>query len=416
MANIEEITQTAAPTVGPDPEGSTSRNEVTNVVKNFIPITWLGPSLSDAFKYASIVKQVFIMQAGVTVKMRRTMDAAQRNLDALLQYNAWVENLEMCYPHAAINKYMRFTTKTMRKEYSGRDVFRKFGDGLQIFQNVFNPTWNVVIAGGISGKTWPEVWQIFVGKLVGNEGDVSSENLSATEFKQAWLLAYKFLGPPCEKLYRGMNCHELFSEANLQSTRGTGSRKRKVDKLSRKDEREDYARRTQSALQSAVAGKMVKSGAKDDNVLHMNTVMRGVEMLAASRKNEFDMLAQALQLYGPDDPRANKLKDTMFELLCSRRSMGEQITEVQQNLQKSTIDLTGDSPSYATEDIDPMHAAAVAPPNLTPNPISPISIPSRGKIVAPASIPGSGGKIVVPAPISGPITEVKSHACLYPLF
>ena len=77
----------------------------------------------------------------------------KRNLDALLQYNAWVENLELCYPSAAIAKYMRFTTKTMRKEYSDRDVFRKFCDSLAFFQNEFNPIWNAMIAGGISGKT-----------------------------------------------------------------------------------------------------------------------------------------------------------------------------------------------------------------------------------------------------------------------
>ena len=59
----------------------------------------------------------------------------------------------MCYPTVAINKYMRFTTKIMWKEYNVRDVFRKFGDGQQIFQNMFNPIWNAVIAGVISDKT-----------------------------------------------------------------------------------------------------------------------------------------------------------------------------------------------------------------------------------------------------------------------
>ena len=92
------------------------------------------------------------------------MDAAQRNLNTLLQYTDWVKNLEMCYDGGVIDKYLRYTTKTMRKEYSGRDVFRKFCDGLQVFQNTFTPIWNEVLAADIFGKTWPEVWMIFVVK------------------------------------------------------------------------------------------------------------------------------------------------------------------------------------------------------------------------------------------------------------
>ena len=138
-------------------EGLTSVNAVTNVVQNYIPRDWLAKTLPDPFKYASVVKQIFIMNADVTVKMQRTMDAAQRNLETLMQYTAWVENLEMCYEDDVISKFLQYTTKTMRKEYSGHDVFRKFCDGLQVFQNTFTPIWNAVLAVGISGKTWPEV-------------------------------------------------------------------------------------------------------------------------------------------------------------------------------------------------------------------------------------------------------------------
>lgn len=88
------------------------------------------------------------MNAGATVKMRRDMIAGQRNYEALQQYNAWVKNLETCYPHAAINKYMRYTTKSMKKEYNGRDVYRKFCDGLEKFMNVFMPVWNTVLRAG----------------------------------------------------------------------------------------------------------------------------------------------------------------------------------------------------------------------------------------------------------------------------
>lgn len=181
MTNIEEGTETAA--AHADAAGEINYQEVTNVVQNYIPVEWLASTLPKASSYALIVKQVFIMQAGATVKMRRCMDAAQRNYDSLLQYNAWVENLHQCYPRAAILKYMQYTTKTMRKKFNGRDVYRKFTDGLEKFQNVFTPTWNAVLADGISGKTWPEIWMKFVGKLVNSE-DVNRETLSSIEFKQ----------------------------------------------------------------------------------------------------------------------------------------------------------------------------------------------------------------------------------------
>ena len=93
-----------------------------------------------------------------------------------------------------------------------------------------------------------------------------------------------------------------------------------------------------------------------DNVLHMANVMRGVEMLASTRKNEFDILARLLDLFGTDDPRANQIKDQMFALLVNRQSMSEQISEVKKNLQ-TTIDLTVSSPSVdmSSVEIDPLH-------------------------------------------------------------
>ena len=224
----------------------------------------------------------------------------------------------------------------------------------------------------------------FVGKLVNSE-DVNKETVSGIEFKQNWLLPYKFLGPPCPKLYPGRTCHELFSEANLQAQRGTGSRKRRSEKLSRRDEREDFARRTKIALVSARKEKVAKKG-KEDNFLVMNTVMRGVELLSESRKSEFDMIARALKLYGAEDPRADKLKDAMFELLQNRKTMKEQIQEVQGHF-KATIDLTQEAaaaePAVVREDIDPLHIREdIEIPDLVP---TPISIDDDEQNAAPAS-------------------------------
>lgn len=389
MASIDENSRIAA-------ASAAAANTVPgpiDVIQNYIPPSWLTDVLQDTFKYATVVKQVFIMQAGVTVKMRRTMDASQRNLDALLQYNAWVDNLLMCYPRAAINKYMKYTTKTMRKAYTGRDVYRKFGDGLEKFQNVFTPTWNKVIEHGISGKTWPEIWQIFVGKLV-NADTISAANLSAVEFKQVWLLPYKFLGPPCEKLFPGRKCNENFAEANLQSKRGTDTRKRKSEKLSRKDEREDFARRSKRAIQQAnnKRGLTVK-----DNLLQVSAVMRGVEILGEQRNKEFDMLDRALGRFA-DDPRAAALKDSMFSLLQSKTSIRDQISAVQNDLFGGAIDLTGGDGSLDDgEIIDPLHVANCNGPIRTTfsAPVEPIvTPPTPAEPVVPATADTVDGQTI----------------------
>ena len=403
MENIGENAESASVVV------TTEALQSVNIVGNYIPQPWLEQSLAEPYKYAKVVQQIFIMNAGVTIKMRRIMDANSRNMEALIQFHGWVDNLSLCYNNAAILKYMRYTTSTMNKEFNARDIYRRFNKGLTMFQNSFNPVWNEVIASGISGKTWPEVWQIFVGKVSKSKGPVGTESLPIVEFKINWLLAYKFLGPPYEKLFpNGRKCHELFAQANQVSTRGTGTKKRKSDKLSRRDEREDFARRTQAALKRAAADKVPRA---DNRVVGMVTVMKGVEMMNAERKNEFEMLAQTLTLFGPDDSRSAMLKDKMFALLNNRQDMREQISQVRKNLESeysvSFIDVTGATPSV---NIDPIHAEppaapAILAPNLDP---IPISVAPRGKAVGTIS-----DEPPISATIPDPVTQVTSHVCLY---
>ena len=51
------------------------------------------------------------------------------------------------------------------------------------------------------------------------------------------------------------------------------------------------------------------------------------------------MIARALKLYGTEDPRSDKPKESMFELLQTRKTIKQQILEVQGHF-KATIDLT----------------------------------------------------------------------------
>ena len=406
MENIVENAESAAAVAS---TAAVQSGTIANIVGNYIPQPWLEQSLADPFKYTKVVQQIFILNAGVTIKMRRIMDSRNRNVQVEKQFHAWADNLALCYPNAAIAKYIRFTTSTMKKEFHARDIYRRFTKGLGFFQNVYNPTWNEVIASGISGKTWPEVWQIFVGKVLKTERPVSTESLPILEFKEAWLLAYKFLGPPCEKLLpNGRKCHELLAEANKVSTRGTGTKKRKSDKLSRRDEREDFARRTQAALKRAAADKVPRS---DNDVMGMVTVMKGVEMLNNERKNEFEMLAKTLTLFGPDDSRSALLKEKMFALINNRQDMREQISQVRKNLESEyAVSFSDVTPPAA---IDPIHAEPpAAPPILVPNldPI-PISVAPRGKAVGTIS---GEPPIPISATIPDPVTQVTSHVCLYP--
>ena len=248
-----------------------------------------------------------------------------------------------------------------------------------------------------------------MGKVLKTERPVSTESLPILEFKEAWLLAYKFLGPPCEKLLpNGRKCHELLAEANKVSTRGTGTKKRKSDKLSRRDEREDFARRTQAALKRAAADKVPRS---DNDIMGMVTVMKGVEMLNNERKNEFEMLAKTLTLFGADDSRSALLKEKMFALINNRQDMREQISQVRINLESEyAVSFSDVTPPVA---IDPIHAEPpAAPPILVPNldPI-PISVAPRGKAVGTIS---GEPPIPISATIPDPVTQVTSHVCLYP--
>ena len=131
--------------------------EAVNVIDGFIPNEFLVEATANAFKFSVIVKQFFILQAGICVKMRRTMEKHLRNLQIRDEYLAWVNNLKLYYPRAAINQYMLYTTKTGSREYTARDIWRRFGKGLEKFHNTLCSNWTIVLNGPISGKSWKEL-------------------------------------------------------------------------------------------------------------------------------------------------------------------------------------------------------------------------------------------------------------------
>ena len=61
--------------------------EAVNVIDGFIPNEFLVEATANAFKFSVIVKQFFILQAGICVKMRRTMEKHLRNLHYLILHN-----------------------------------------------------------------------------------------------------------------------------------------------------------------------------------------------------------------------------------------------------------------------------------------------------------------------------------------
>ena len=145
---------------------SASAPDVINVIRDFIPIEYLSEVIAEAFKYASVVKQFFILQAGISVKMRRPINKTVRNLQCKEEYLAWVKNLNHFYPNAAINKYMLYTTKTGTRQYTARDIWRRFVAGLEKFHNVYCSTWIIILQGQISGKSWKDIWIMFVKEIV----------------------------------------------------------------------------------------------------------------------------------------------------------------------------------------------------------------------------------------------------------
>ena len=170
---------------------------------------------------------------------------------------------------------MKYTTKTLRKEYSGRDVYLKFTDDLEKFQNVFMSTWNAVLADGISGKTWSEIWSRFTVKLVNSTEPVNEENLSVLEFKQPWCCVRSSLGRQVKNCSRDRSVTSCFVKSvyRVPETLGLTSVKFRNCPGRTNVKREDCVIRTKTVLHHTVQDKGCKSEGHKSGMMIANNCL-----------------------------------------------------------------------------------------------------------------------------------------------
>ena len=211
---------------------------------NWLPAGLMDEDVQQSASVAQRVKQMLILLAGIEMKRQSDMSKGERNLFILTSYNNWCDILRKKYPNAAIHKYMAHTTGKLTTHIDGAYLYRNFQEGLRIYHNQWNPLWAKCLAGQTSGKSGVDIWNMFVYRRYCESKAAVVEDVVPASFDVAanehhkWVLAYKQLGPPCNLFPPCPPCHELLANAKDFASRGTGTKKRKADKLSRSTYRE----------------------------------------------------------------------------------------------------------------------------------------------------------------------------------
>ena len=211
---------------------------------NWLPAGLMDEDVQQSASVAQRVKQMLILLAGIELKRQSDMSKGEQSLFILTSYNNWCDILRKKYPKAAIHKYMAHITGKLTTHINGAYLRRNFQEGLRIYHNQWNPLWAKCLAGQTSGKSGADIWNMFVYRRYCESKATVVEDVVPASFDVAanehhkWVLAYKQLGPPCNLFPPCPPCHELLANAKDIASRGTGTKKRKADKVSRSTYRE----------------------------------------------------------------------------------------------------------------------------------------------------------------------------------
>ena len=316
---------------------------------------------------AQRVKQMLILLAGIETKRQDGMSKGEREHFIHTSYNNWCEILKTKYPDAAIHRYMVFTTGKMTIRIDGIHLYRNFQEAIRIYHNDWNPIWTKCTTGQTSGKNGDDMWRQFIylhhcetkGTLA---EDVVPEDFDVTVYeKQKWIQAYKQLGPPCDLFPPCPPCHEFLANAKQLAARGTGSKKRKADELSRSKYREKKAKATIAAVTAAMAER------------------KTIEAVDLGRAHTCQMLMKL----------ASREKDKQFDRLYKLH--GIMTDPVQKGaLQQQMVKLVNTQPlQYAAAETQ-MYGSASRPVDLTTSTAAAASTPGSTPASTPASTPGRG--------------------------
>jgi len=228
----------------------------------WLPLPLMSDIKSNAGMWAQHVKQVIMLTAGIETKMQEDMNKGQREDFMSQEYNNWIGRIVENFPCAAVKMYLKYTTATLKTKVDGHYLYRNFCEGLRLFHASFIPVWNRVLQGQISGKSGEELWIQWCYLLQCEKANDKPEDWYPEGFaydkveKKKFVMAFKYMGPPCERLQVGMaECHEFLANPTGVGVRGTGTPVRKSKNLGRKAHREKKAKNTRRAVLQASSSK-----------------------------------------------------------------------------------------------------------------------------------------------------------------
>ena len=174
----------------------------------FLPQQLISEDAVHAKQCAQIVKQFFVIKAGITVSHGDDMTTAEQGVVAMDEYNRWVKVMNQVYPSNKVAPFMKYTTGTKTKLLTGHSIMKKYKAGLEEFTNVYNPAWVKILQGQTSGDAPPDVWMKFLKKLF-EERNKNLQRKKTFSVEKAehlpWLLVYKHMGRP-QPYFTAMTC------------------------------------------------------------------------------------------------------------------------------------------------------------------------------------------------------------------
>ena len=347
----------------------------------WMPKHLMSEFMKEAASWAQHVKQFIILISGIETKRQDQMNKSERCDFVLAEFEKWTDFLGQKYPDAAVLPFLSYTTGNKTTRVDGKHLYRNFSEGLRVFHNDLNPLWKKVVGGQTSGKSVEELWCFWCylywcrsrkPQLDPEDWTPKGFDVSKVE-KMKWVMAFKFLGPPCEKFHHGSEkCHEFLASPAGLVARGTTAKKRKTERLSRQAFRDSKTKRTKEAVAAAYAQKhevclpfvcfacfacslhastlVAHTQVSVSTLGRMQTVHNNIRLQQKHMTMRFDRMMELFKVT-TDPAMRTRLQERMDKLLTAD---APSFAETERKLFGPVVDLTGD------DDADPVTPARKA--------------------------------------------------------
>ena len=125
----------------------------------WLPLWLMEENIKNVVAIAQRLKHMLILLSGVETKRQPSMSKPEREHFIHEAYNKWCEFLKNQYPKAGVHGYMQHTTGKRTTKVDGGHLYRNFQEELRIFHNTWNPLWQKVLSGQISGKSAEDLFR-----------------------------------------------------------------------------------------------------------------------------------------------------------------------------------------------------------------------------------------------------------------